>query len=69
MDVSTKYDIGDEVFFMSNNMVARQTVTGVAISIANAGDEAKITYHLHYGDTRVEENKLFKTKKELLESL
>lgn len=68
MVVRTKYNIGDMVFFISNNRVMNLKVTGVGISVEDAGGEPDIFYHLHYDEKRPE-NKLFRTKKELLESL
>lgn len=68
MEVKTKYNIGDMVFFISNNRVMNLKVTGVGISVEDASGGPKIFYHLHY-DSEMPENKLFRTKKELLESL
>lgn len=68
MEVKTKYDIGDVVFFMSNNRVEKLKITGVGISVEDAGGDPEIFYHLQY-DTEKAENKLFRSKKELLESL
>ena len=68
MEVKTKYSIGDMVFFISNNRVMNLKVTGVGISVDDASGEPEIFYHLHY-DSKMPENKLFRTKKELLESL
>ena len=68
MEVKTKYNIGDMVFFISNNRVMNLKVTGVGISVDDASGEPEIFYHLHY-DSKMPENKLFRTKKELLESL
>ncbi len=68
MVVKTKYDYGDTVFFISNNRVMNLKVTGVGISVDDASGEPEIFYHLHY-DSKMPENKLFRTKKELLESL
>lgn len=68
MEVKTKYDIGDVVFFMSNNRVEKLKITGVGISVEDAGGEPEIFNHLQY-DTEKAENKLFRSKKELLESL
>ena len=68
MVVKTKYNIGDMVYFISDNRVMNLKVTGVGISVVDAGNEPEIFYHLHY-DSERPENKLFRTKKELLESL
>ena len=68
MVVKTKYNYGDTVFFISNNRVMNLKVTGVGISVDDASGEPEIFYHLQY-DTEKAENKLFRSKKELLESL
>ena len=68
MVIKTKYNIGDKVFFILDNRIMNWEVTGVGISVEDAGGEPDIFYHLHYDEKRPE-NKLFRTKKELLESL
>ena len=66
--VKTKYNIGDKVWFISNNRVQSLDVTGVGIC-SELEAECKVEYILHFNSSWVNENKLFKSKKELLESL
>ena len=65
--VKTKYNIGDIVWYISNNKVQSLDVTGVRISVESA-DECKVEYILHY-DWHQPEEKLFRSKTELIESL
>ena len=65
--VKSKYNIGDKVWYISSNKVQALDVTGVRISVESA-DECKVEYVLHY-DWHMPEEKLFRSKSELLESL
>ena len=64
----TKYDIGDQVWFISDNRVVSLDITGTRICVESK-EECKVEYLLHFHSTWVSEDKLFKSKKELLESL
>lgn len=64
--VDTKYNIGDKVWFIDDNQVMQLDITGFSVQVKEA--ETVVTYTLHYGMTRPEEN-LFPTKEELLNSL
>ena len=64
----TKYNIGDMVWFISNNRVLSLDVTGVHILAEQTGDW-KVEYTLHYESSWIEEERLFRSKKELLEAL
>ena len=66
--VKTKYNIGDKVWFISDNKVKSLDVTGVSICVESA-EGAKVQYILHFNTSWIDEGKLFKTKQELLESL
>ena len=65
--VKTKYNIGDKVWYISNNQVQRSDVTGVHICVEPTGN-CKVEYTLHYDWSRAEET-LFGSKEELIESL
>lgn len=65
--VKTKYKIGDKVWYISDNKVQALDVTGVRITVESA-EECKVEYILHY-DWHHPEETLFRSKKELLESL
>ena len=71
MTIETKYNIGDEVWFMENNRATTGIVVKLDVDIARTGD----WYIEHY---KVEANgfqfckvgqNLFPTKEELLKSL
>ena len=68
MKATTKYDIGDRVWLISGNRAVRSDITRVIISVETP-DNREVRYSLHYGDTEIPEDRLFSTKKELLESL
>jgi len=66
MEVSSKFNIGDKVYFITDNKVQRSDITGVSISVN--GSETKIEYTLHF-DSTIDENLVFETKEELIKSL
>jgi len=66
--VKTKYKIGDKVWYISDNKVMSLDITGVSASVESTG-EKKVEYIIHFDSSWVDEGKLFKSKKELLESL
>ena len=66
--VKTKYKIGDRVWFVSDNRVTSTDITGVRIS-AESGGGCEVEYTLHYSTSWRNEDKLYKSKKELIESL
>lgn len=66
--VKSKYNIGDKVWYISNNRVQSMDITGVNVCVESK-EECKVEYILHFNSSWVNEDKLFKSKKELLESL
>ena len=67
MEVKTKFNVGDMVWYIYNNKVSHLDVTAVSISVYSDSDPI-IKYTLHY-DYELDESKLFTTKEELLKSL
>lgn len=67
MEVKTKFNIGDEVFHISDNKVKAQTVAGVGISVGE--NSIDIIYTLQPGDEKVDEENVYKTKEEVINSL
>jgi len=67
LKVSTKFDIGDKVWYISDNKVNENDITGVSISVDN-NELVNVDYTLHFND-KVSENLLFLTKEELIKSL
>lgn len=68
MEVETKFNIGDRGWYISNNKVTSQEITGFNISV-DENMNVEIEYTIHYDLTKVSEDKLFKTKNELLKTL
>ena len=66
--VKTQYSIGDKVWYISNNRVQSLKITGVRVCV-EPGEECKVEYILHFNSSWIKEGRLFKSKKELLESL
>jgi len=68
MEVETKFDIGDKVWLIYNNLVTALKVSGYRITIDESFNP-EIVYTLNYNCLEVAESQLFKTKEELLNSL
>ena len=80
MDIKTKYDIGQSVFYMSENRVRKGIIKGINIKcqdevdfvISPMGKSVSVFYCVetpHFTDFSVAEYKLFPTKEDLLKSL
>lgn len=71
MDIKTKYDIGQSVFYMDNNKVKEGTIDRIHIDAQyNAKDnKVKISYRLFTTAKYYEDDEIFLTKEELLKSL
>ena len=72
MDIKTKYDLGQSVFFMKDNKVATSAIKQISIDVwYNKNNEIRmrIHYYLFSVDQFYEEDNLFLTKEELIESL
>lgn len=72
MDIKTKYDLGQSVFFMKDNKVETSAIKQISIDVwYNKYKEIRmrIHYYLFSADQFYEEDNLFLTKEELLKSL
>ena len=75
MEIKTKYEIGQRVFFMSDNRVCEGTIEYFDIGFRQdiSGEkDMTISYcvkTMFFTDFSVAEDKLFLTKEELIESL
>jgi len=67
MTITTKFDIGDVAFFISENIVKSGCVR--LIHIFKSSDAFYTEYELVGGNVRLTEKQIFKTKEELLASL
>ena len=71
MIIETKFNYGNKVYSMIDNKVAQFTILNTFIECKNCGQDLTINYSIESTlGSRVEnENKLFKTKEELIKSL
>lgn len=70
MTIETKYNIGDEVWFLSYHYPRKARICGMSIYVTNSG-EITLIYSLAEKDVywHKQERDLFPTKEELLKSL
>ena len=76
MEIKTKYDIGQRVFYMNNNQVKESVINQILAEVRyrigykrKAYIEMSVSYYLVDSNLLYEEGKLFHTKEELLKSL
>ena len=72
MDIKTKYDLGQSVFFMKDNKVETSAIKQISIDVWYNGYKEirmRIQYYLFSADQFYGEEDLFLTKEELLKSL
>lgn len=73
MEIKTKYDLCQEVFFLHNNKVHFFQIDSISVRVIALGggeEEIEISYQLNGLTTdRFDEKDLFATKEELLKSL
>ena len=67
MEVQTKFNINDTVWFVVDNKVTQRRITGIEISVEDPA-LPKITYTT-IGGIKYPEQDVFKTKQELIDSL
>lgn len=75
MEITTKYDIGDQIWFIHDNKAQGAKVQGIRITVCDESLKEKnkdgcveVEYDWRYGPD-LPENMLFKTKAELLNTL
>ena len=72
MEIKTKFNLGQKVYLLWNNKVICPQIDGILIRINALGNNEKdisITYEFVELDKRFDEEVLFATKEELLQSL
>lgn len=68
MKLISKFDVGDTVWVVSNNVVCKLKVDGVYIDASVDTSEINVSYVLR-SDLRFNEEDVYATKEELLENL
>ena len=72
MEIKTKFNLGQKVYLLWNNKVNCPQIDGISvrvIALGNGEKDISITYELVGLDKRFDEEVLFATKVELLQSL
>ena len=76
MDIKTKYDLGQSVFYLNNNQVKESVINQILVEVRHRIGykrkfiiEMSASYYLVDSNLLYEEGKLFSTKEELLKSL
>lgn len=71
MDIKTKYDVGDEVFFMCRNKVRIGRIVSLVVRVFECEKTIKYEhrYYISNGDGDYSDKGLFRSKEELLNSL
>lgn len=71
MEAKTKYNIGDKVYYLSNNAIECEYIDFITIEV-NINNIVRVVYRIKKSDNSYKwrtENKLFSTKEELLKTL
>ena len=66
MEVNSKYNINDTVWVVNRNKVIQQKIQGIEITASTNMREIEYTF---IGGGKLPEDKVFKTKEELIDSL
>ena len=66
MEVYSKYNINDTVWVVNRNKVIQQKIQGIEITAYKDKIEIEYTF---IGDSKLPEDRVFKTKQELIDSL
>ena len=66
MEVYSKYNINDTVWVVNRNKVIQQKIQGIEITASTNMREIEYTF---IGGGKLPEDKVFKTKEELIDSL
>lgn len=69
MEIKTKWNIGDNVYFIGKNKVTYAPVTNIKYNHKNEGEKLSYSVGLDLGIQDRYENELFFTKEELIASL
>lgn len=69
MQVETKFNIDNYVWFLGNGCVAKKRILSIDIKILSKTGEPDIKYHIEDLPNPMRENMIFETKEALLQSL
>lgn len=66
MEVDSKYNINDTVWIVNRNKVIQQKIEGIEITVYKDKTEIEYTF---IGGGKLPEDRVFKTKQELIDTL
>lgn len=72
MKIETKYNPGDEIYYMKDNQIVNQAIYGISIKVIYSGSNIgykTITEYDMNSNGVLYEHQIFKTKEALLKSL
>ena len=72
MEIKTKFNLGQKVYLLWNNKVVCPQIEGISVrvnALGNGEKDISIIYELVELDKRFDEEVVFATKEELLQSL
>lgn len=71
--MKNKYNIGDKVFYIENNMICNKSITGIIVKRSDFLKKKTVVYSFaeehYYYEPWIEQKYLFPSKEELLASL
>lgn len=67
MKTETRFNIGDEVWFMENNLIGRGEVEYIYTTTSKNG--TSVTMNVTHKDKNTDESYFYKSKQELIETL
>lgn len=69
MEIKTKFNLYEEVYFLYDNKLTQSSVAGISLEINTKRIEEKYVLQGSTGYTKFDRSSLFKTKEELVASL
>lgn len=70
MKIETKFNIGDEIFFMDTNKIKNRIIRKLSLTMDEKFEQSVMYYYIEDDKYRyISEKSIFATKQELLDSL
>lgn len=66
MEIKTKFNIGDTVYFLDNNIINKKKITGMNI-YTDAKKKTRIAYEI--GDNYFSENQIYTSAEDIIKKL